>query len=228
MTTNTAALISRLHRSYPNGAPSDEQVRAQEVTYLPAQWARRWPIGMDRPGIIDGPDPASVTRADLFGQATTIASEADAVAAFVAICAWGTGTSAPSVSRCAKALADPKLGPKLLAARDLAVVDPLAAYMSMMQGGENKVAGLGPAFFTKWLHFSAFDRCEVHHRPLILDALVAVTLGWHTTGWAGSTYAAYLDIAEQVRQRWCPDQPSYTVEYGLFQLRATERRRGWP
>lgn len=180
---------------------------------------------MDRPEIIDRAEPARVTRAELFDEAITVASEADAVAAFVAICAWGTGTSARSVSRCVKALADPKLGSKLLAARDLAVVDPPAAYTSMMRGGENKVFGLGPAFFAKWLHFSAYDRCKVDHRPLILDRLVATTLGWGATGWSGATYALYLDIAEQVREQWCPDQPSYTVEYGLFHLGVTDRRQ---
>ncbi|MDQ2852273.1 MAG: hypothetical protein M3Y49_16390 [Actinomycetota bacterium] len=113
---------------------------------------------------------------------------------------------------------------KLLGARDLAVVDPPAAYRSMMRGGEYKVDWCGPAFFSKWLHFAAYERCEVDHRPLIVDRLVAATLGWGATGWSGSRYLLYLDIAEQVRQRWCPDQPSYVVEYALFNLRATHRR----
>lgn len=226
MTTDTATLISRLHMSYPDGPPSDELVRADGVKFWPAQWAKRWPSGMDRPGIIDRVEPTSVTRADLFAESAAVASEADAVAAFVAICAWGTSTSsARNVSRCVNALADPKLGSKLLQARDVAVVDPPAAYTSMMKGGQHKVAGLGPAIFTKWLHFSAYDRCEVDHRPLILDALVAATLRWRTTGWPQSTYADYLELAERIRDQWCPDQPTYTVEYCLFNLRAPHRRQ---
>lgn len=224
MTTDTATLVSRLKEMHPAGPPSDEHVLAQEISFRPAQWAKRWPGGLDRPAIVDRPDPSEVARADLFTEAGRAHSEADAVALFVAICAWGTGKKARSVSRCAKALNDPKLGQKLLRARDLATADPSAAYTSMMKGGENKVVGLGPAFFTKWLHFATYQRCDVVHPPLILDALVASTLGWHSTGWSGSTYATYLDIAQQVRDQWCPGQSTYTVEYSLFRLGKVKSR----
>ncbi len=116
----------------------------------------------------------------------------------------GTGTSARSVSRCAKALADEKLGVKLIQARDLAAVDPPGAYRSMARGGKNKVAGLGLAHP---------GRAGRRNAGLASDRLV----------WG---YVRCLCRYRRTGPRTVvPDQRSYTVEYGLFNLGAADRRQ---
>ena len=75
---------------------------------------------------------------------------------------------------------------------------PIPAYELLLEG-PGHVAGLGPAFFTKFLYFVGYDQSSSGQlRPLILDRYVARGLNklrgtsWSDAGWRPSTYADYL------------------------------------
>ncbi|GKV72017.1 hypothetical protein NCCP2145_13980 [Pseudarthrobacter sp. NCCP-2145] len=82
--------------------------------------------------------------------------------------------------------------------------------------------GFGPAFFTKWLYFAAYDDPERRQgsAPLILDARVANALGWPPTSgrWPSSAYAEYLRTAAKINALWCPSSSQHVIEYALFKI----------
>jgi hypothetical protein len=135
-------------------------------------------------------------------------SPAEAERAFLAVMAWGYGKVGYGPFRVRRLLdASPNAAAHLQAAADeLVRGGPVEAYARLGAHGAARLAGLGPAFGTKFLYFcSATGR-----RPaLILDRLVARWLRDHTdlalneARWSVSTYADYLDAmfrwAEELR-----------------------------
>lgn len=142
---------------------------------------------------------------------------------YVAVCAWGTGTKAQRVARVVKPLHEDgalaALQRSFHAARSL---DPVEAYRRLNLTDQDRLKGFGPAFFTKWLYFAAYDEPERRERgaPLILDARVANALGWPPVSgrWPSSAYAEYLDTAAEINARWCPSSSRHVVEYALFKI----------
>ncbi|MGY1840251.1 MULTISPECIES: 8-oxoguanine DNA glycosylase OGG fold protein [unclassified Modestobacter] len=118
-----------------------------------------------------------------------------------ASCAWGTGPSQRGNGRRIAGVArDPdKLGQLLADAAALARRDPSAGY-SLLHPKGNAIAGLGPAFSTKYLYFAGGGAAD--HGCLILDARVARrlhrTCGWTSlngiTGWPAATYDRYIRL----------------------------------
>lgn len=54
-------------------------------------------------------------------------------------------------------------------------------------------------------------------QPLILDSRVARPLGWSRKwGWSPEQYGEYLEMAEELRDLWCPQELVDVVEYQLF------------
>lgn len=212
-------------------APTPEKVRGQWSRFYPEQWRKRW---LDPQG--DCPTPPaflstrerqlSVSRDELFDLGQHINSADDAVAFYVAVCAWGAGASALDTSRRVKALMQPDAPQRLyegLAQVDLA--EPVDSYRAFNAVSLRKIKWLGPAYFTKLLHFRA-GRPDASGKqyPLILDSRVAEALGWSkTTGWTSSEYSTYLDLIDAVHQRWRPDLPVDIVEYQLFMSAGTRK-----
>jgi hypothetical protein len=77
------------------------------------------------------------------------------------MCSWGTGSKAQRVARCAKPLHEQNAADTLLrshiASQELG---PVEAYRRLSTYGEDKIKHFGPAFFTKWIYFSAYDNIE--------------------------------------------------------------------
>lgn len=126
-----------------------------------------------------------------------VASAAEAEQAFLAVMAWGYGRVGYGPYRVQRLLdGTPDAGTQLqAAARALAGQGPVAAYARLGDHGVARLAGLGPAFGTKFLYF-----CSPPGSPpaLILDRLVAQWLRGHTglllneVRWSTATYAPYL------------------------------------
>jgi len=125
------------------------------------------------------------------------ASAVEAEQAFLAVMAWGYGRVGYGPYRVRRLFdATPDAGTQLqTAAGVLAEQGPVAAYARLGDHGVARLAGLGPAFGTKFLYF-----CSRLGNPpaLILDRLVAQWLRDHTdlllneVRWSAATYARYL------------------------------------
>lgn len=152
------------------------------------------------------------------GQVTSVESVLNL---YVAVCAWGTGTKAQRVARVVKPLHEDGVLDALQRSFHAArTMDPVTAYRRLNSPDEDRIKGFGPAFFTKWLYFAAYDQPGRHGErpPLILDARVANALGWppRTDRWPSSAYAQYLDTAAEINALWCPSETKHVVEYALF------------
>jgi Putative 8-oxoguanine DNA glycosylase OGG-like protein len=126
------------------------------------------------------------------------ASAVEAEQAFLAVMAWGYGRVGYGPYRVRRLFdVTPDAGTQLqVAARTLAAQGPVAAYARLGDHGVARLAGLGPAFGTKFLYF-----CSPMGRPpaLILDRLVAQWLRGYTdlrlneVRWSVTTYSQYLE-----------------------------------
>lgn len=215
------SVIDALNNHFGESKPSSEEVREQRAVVVRAHWLKQWgTIDLEIPPILrDGEARFQVTRQELLDAAKTVETEEDAVDLYVRVAGWGSGTSALSVGRTAQALRQPGTPRALLeSARAAVAEDPVDVYRALKPGGEFRIKHFGPAFFTKWMYFNGFDQVGASGRkPLILDARVARTLGWRrTSGWASSTYSEFLDMAEELRREWAPDQEPHVIEYALF------------
>lgn len=95
-------------------------------------------------------------------------------------------------------------------------MDPVEAYRSLNLTSQDRIKGFGPAIFTKWLYFAAYDdptRRDLH-LPLIFDDRVITALGWTTTPnrQPPAAYAKYLDTAAEISACWCPTSSRHVVE----------------
>jgi hypothetical protein len=208
--------------------PAAETVREQSVNYYPRHWLKSWPNDLAVPEVFGDEGRASLTRADVFTQAATVETPGEAVCLYVAVCSWGSGIYAQSITRRARVLGNPA-APMLLM-RSLTRVraeGAVAAYAALEWGGEDHLKYFGPAFWTKWLYFGGFEaRDRPGSAPLILDSFVATALGWRIDGWRAGDYERYLALASEVGAAWRPSSPLDVVEYSLFQMGKAERAEG--
>lgn len=218
-----AEICQDLRAKFPEGAPAERVVRSQGFDYLTRHWTDRWPRRLPIPAALSGPERVSVSRSELFAMAAEASSIESVLSLYVSVCAWGTGTKAQRVARVVKPLHEDgaldALQRSLQAARS---VDPVEAYRRLNLRDEDRIKGFGPAFFTKWLYFAAYDDPERHERrpPLILDARVAKALGWPPVSgrWPSSAYAEYLETATEINAAWSPSSSRHVVEYALFKI----------
>lgn len=118
-----------------------------------------------------------------------------------------------------RALADAGVGERLLASHQLIREGRTAeAFVQLQRGGAHHVRSFGPALFTRWLYFSAYDAWNASWgpAPLILDRRVAAAIGYRRWGWFADEYLFYLEFCEELQARWRPDEPVHVIEYALF------------
>lgn len=197
-----------------------EQVWAQSSEFFLTHWTSRWPDSLLLPPVLGRPEEVlSVSRKALFELGESLESEADAVNFYVAVCAWGAGTSAQQTHRSIRPLLEPGAPQRLLEGLRVAATRTAdEGYSMFSETGPARIKYLGPAFFTKLLYFAAGlpSPADTRH-PLILDTRVAVALGWKKlAGWSAAEYSGYLDLVEQLHQQWRPDLPTDVIEYTLF------------
>lgn len=220
MTSDIEQIVSQLEMEFPEGPPTEAMVRNQGFSYLPRHWTERWPGDLQRPPALVTGERQYVRREDIFVKARSAGTPASIVDLYLAVCAWGTGTKAQRVARCVRPLHEPGAVAALVRSFEAAQnVGSIEGCRRLNTFGEDRIKFFGPAFFTKWLYFSAYEVSQAQKgaSPLILDARVARAIGWKTTGWTSGAYAEYLNLAEELRARWCPGQTVHTVEYALFQ-----------
>lgn len=216
-------ICKALSTRFPEGPPAEGIVRSQGFDYLSSHWTNRWPDHLPIPEALGGAERRHVNRSKLFAMAREVSSAEAVLNLYVAVCAWGTGTKAQRVARVVKPLYEngalDALQRSFNAARS---TDPVDAYRRLNSADGDRIKGFGPAFFTKWLYFAAYDST---HRPegsvpLILDARVANALGWPTVAgrWPSSAYSEYLHTAAEINDAWCPFSSRHVIEYALFKI----------
>lgn len=166
----------------------------------------------------------------------------DVVSAFVATMVWGHGESGYGPYRTARILSGgsapskPSIDGRSRVVPSAQAVERLGASAELVRSGGapaayrylnarvGHVAGLGPAFFTKWLYFATAGS-DPYGRDAapILDALVLNWLNTHagTKLRAGYTdeYARYIDLLGS----WAPDGfTPVMVEATIFRLAREE------
>jgi hypothetical protein len=167
----------------------------------------------------------SIRRSDVF----SIAKESDPVLLFVAVMAWGTGTTgygwwrAANIARpCDEKSFTSRLQRQIEAAR----VSPGAAWRAW-RGGESALRNFNTAFASKLAYFAGSDEVTGGGGPLIADrrtswAAWAFARELNNTRTQGAKYELYVqklhDWAEGIR----PD----SIEYALFLL-GPSVIRGW-
>lgn len=187
--------------------PTVEQVKNHSFNFYPRHWRNKWDESMPaEPSILtegesDERGRKSLTRQDLFSLGAAVSTAEEAVNFYVAVCSWGSGTKAREIYRRARALSDPQIGQKLLAgiqkARD-PEVSSAAAYESFCSNAQNRILGLGPAFFTKILYFAAEPAKDGHARHLILDQKVAAAIDWPArVWWTPEEYRDYIVLVNE-------------------------------
>lgn len=220
-------ICEALTAQFPDGAPTDAAVRSQGSDYFPEHWTSRWPGHLPLPAALDSSQRRRhIDRSELFAMAEKISTSEDILNLYVSVCAWGTGPKAQMVARVVKPLHETgaldSLQRSFHTARSL---DPIEAYRRLNTTTENRIKGFGPAFFTKWLYFAAYDdpTRPQQLRPLILDERVTNALGWPpiSTRRPSGAYAEYLATATKINTIWSPDQPLHTIEYALFKIGKT-------
>ncbi len=194
-------------------------VPVTDVDTLPApDWLTPAPVGEHRIAIrqdwwyraitsrkLPGTPPTtpSLTRADVW------APGADVFTLLWRTLAWGSGRYLRQNSRRLDSIqADPSGVEEILTeAATWAGREPARAFAAFRPDRRNRIAGLGPSFFTKFLYFAGGG--APGHPSLILDRVVATALhdscGWtslHRTGpWPPETYGRYCALLG----RWARD-----------------------
>ena len=214
-------VVERLEGKFPGGLPTDADVRQQGFHWSTAQWRKRWPSELALPEQLheEAPPRPYITRQDVFDRARKVETPSDAVELFLLMAAWGTGTKARSIARVASVLHQDRAPEKLLSSHQAVLEgDAVEAYRRLYSWDHDRIKHFGPAFFTKWIYFSAYDTWDSHPAPapLILDKRVAESLGWPTHGWSADTYGEYLNLATAVRDAWAPGEATHIIEYALF------------
>jgi hypothetical protein len=214
-------IVDALNRAFPDGPPDESLIRSQGFDFLTHHWVDRWPAGLMLPKLLQGIGRKRLTRADVFSRARDVVSDDSLVELYVAVCAWGTGTKAQRVARCVKPLYEKGAIASLSRSFEaLQAQHPVEVYRRLNSWDGDRVKHFGPAFFTKWMYFSAYDRMDKLEgpAPLILDKRVALAMGWSPSGWRSADYARYLDLVAELRETWCPFQSAHVIEYSLFSL----------
>lgn len=204
----------------------EESLIRQEVRFNAQTWKARlapddWPNALEllpRVGRF-----RRVNRGDVFALAAVVETTDDAVRAYVGACVWGTGLPGMGVARRVRPLsAHGDAGERLLESiKTLRADGAVAAYQRLDKGGDLRLVGLGPAFFTKLLYFSGWDKGP-GPQPLILDQFVVKALneqagfGWQTNWtWTADQYHSYLETAAEWADAW--GTTADVVELALFE-----------
>lgn len=166
MTTGDSTWIDALDARLAAGAGAEQLDGGVDegVAVDPAAWGELWPFDDER---------RTLTRADV----AAVARRGDWPALLRAACIWGHGSAGYGPFRVRRILAGPELTSRL--DRAVAVLrdeGAVAAYAELCSGGA-RIAGLGPAFFTKFLAFAhpVVDPGNPR-RALVLDRSVARAL----------------------------------------------------
>lgn len=195
----------------PIPADLEDQLRGSFVPQKAFPYsAVRWSTWLNDLDVIDevlGTLPAALDRSIAAARIDELLDGEKTAAAFVVAMIWGHGSSGYGPFRTARILtgaADPAGEPlspdvleKLTRSVDIAQNSgAVSGYRYLNNDG--RITGLGPAFFTKWLHFvTARGNPTSPHAAPVLDALVIEWMRRHVNVRirAGRTadYAAYLD-----------------------------------
>ncbi|MEU0498061.1 hypothetical protein [Mycobacterium sp. NPDC006124] len=208
------------------------------------QWIHEHAISVGRPwwtrtltehGLADTLAGEAIRRADIFALADVATDDPEAALTLLwNALAWGSGNKRRNnKARVAAVAADRDTAAALLQrAASLSRTDPQAAYELLYPRNRAAIAGLGPAFFTKYLYFAGGG--QPHHPCAILDENVALALqrhcGWVSlplSGWLSTAYQRYATLlgtwADQhhLRRR-------DSIERWLFEAGKTTPRRPIP
>ncbi|MGB3483671.1 MAG: hypothetical protein WBB07_15845 [Mycobacterium sp.] len=174
--------------------------------YFTGELSYFWPTQLDQPEI-DNNGYRWFSRSDVFALAATESEHRElhtAVAAYV----WGLGENAYSIGRLVRAFttnADTVEDNLRKSASILESDGAVAAYQSMLRGGEAQTKFMGPAYFTKFLFFIGYQNSAVTGlRPLILDKRVATELRARgvfgpkadNADWPSTLYERYLTYCQ--------------------------------
>lgn len=199
--------------------------RQEGVAWNPSKWIAAFPAHSESLRAL----PARLDRSVIRRAAADAGlGPREAVAAFVAIMAWGYGVNGYGPFRTTRVLDNPNADERLAtSARRLADQGPLAAYRSL--AGDLNLPHLGVAFGTKFLYFC--PQTATGLQALILDRLVSTWLLTHTAlnidpiPWNVSAYARYLESMH----RWAdelgiaPDE----LEECIFVAQASAQGGQW-
>lgn len=165
MTTGNKRWIDAIDARLAAGAAAEQLSAATDapVTVDRAAWAELWPF--------DG-SLGAVTRAGV----AAVARNRDWPALLRAVCVWGHGTAGYGPFRVRRLLEDHDVGAKLDAAVTMLRDDGAVVAYSAMLTGAARIAGFGPAFFTKFLAFAHPMVGTGAGRALVLDRAVARTM----------------------------------------------------
>jgi 8-oxoguanine DNA glycosylase-like protein len=173
--------------------------------------AAKWQHSLGRWWPVDAPGNDEISRSDLFRVASQWRAGNRPVSdLFVLIMAWGYGNVGYGRYRTRLMLYTDGVNEKLeqalesLRSPDVATLGELrSAYRSLSWGGACRLRGLGPAFFTKLLHFAGYRANQAGVQPLILDARVARALpsaggpSLASWGWTPDEWLTYLTWASE-------------------------------
>jgi hypothetical protein len=196
------------------------------IRWSQARWQAALPQHADLFLVLPNP----LDRAALASVCAEAASDAmSAEKAFVAVMVWGQGSNGYAQYRTTHILADtPRAADRLLeVARTLRADGAVEAYRRL--GDDCRLAGFGPAFGTKLLHFC--QPAEQASRALIFDRTVSdwiaqkAGLALDPLQWSAPTYSQYLgqmhDWAASLECR------SEDLEMCIFRAMARERNSQW-
>ncbi|MBF6672585.1 hypothetical protein [Glutamicibacter sp. FBE19] len=220
----TAEVVDLLRNG--KGLPTAAEVDNHAIWFYPRHWLNRWDENMpDVPSILqsgekDSKGRLTLSRGDLFALGNKVKTAQDAVNFYVAVCSWGAGAKARDIYRRIPTLSEPDVGEKLLDGIMLAQdpnVEAEEAYRSFWTSNQYKLKGLGPAFFTKLLYFTAGPTDSQKMRHLILDKKVAASIGWPDKAWwTPSEYGNYLELINNVVEHLPEAERSDCLEMRLF------------
>lgn len=190
--------------------PCERQVLSHGFDFRPVWWQsrtpRRWSSFLDDLPTSDrGRRYHRITRADLFVRAQDESLDGKG-RLLVACYAWGTGSNGWLAPRRARVFRDTDaegLCRKLDdARRQLKAEGPVEAYVSLTDGGPNRIKYMRASFFTKFLYAVDVGTGGRHAKALILDQFVALALNdLHGCGlpergpWSGDVYRRWIELA---------------------------------
>jgi len=208
------------------------------MIYYPGTWAS-WLTGIEQVTLDLSADEEEITRDQMCSFVSQNAADRP-VDAFVRVFQWGYGTSARGASRARRILTggvhdrartrsfDPSVADKLRASIDpILSGEPRAAY-AQMASGEGKIAGFGPAFFTKWMYaVSSHGDARNPEALPILDALVRDWLSReaevHLHYVSATDYTRYVDVLDE----WAATREGLVrtdIELAVFRLERAFRK----
>jgi hypothetical protein len=192
-------------------------------------WPReRWTVALPAYAEVFDGLPTRLDRATVRRAVTAGLAAGDSIGAFLSTMAWGFGQVGYGPYRVEKMLTSraDTVGAVLEEAASLAARGrPLDAYRQL--AGAGRIAGLGPAFGTKFLYFASGGP----ERALILDRIVASCLArvaallLNPVRWDAQTYRSYVTTMGQWARELdvAPDH----VEQVLFTAEALRSGSQW-